>query len=191
MTTLASRLLIADEHPAAAPRRLAPAEPAETASLLLAGGIALALAGVLDIGLLFTGARFGDAEWELGTIAQALNAMPLLTLGAVLLALGLRLRGGAPILPRLLGALHLLVGAVILASLLLFALDVPVALGGVLKAAAAAEGARQQAALVALGALKRVIAKAVVLGVSYCVTWGFLGVRLWRSARIVRAAGSE
>ena len=190
MTTLASRLLIADEHPAAAAQRLPPAQPAETATVLLAGGIALGLAGALDVGLLFTGARFGDGDWELGTIAQAFNAMPLLTLGAVLLALGLRLRGGSPILPRLLGTGYLLLSAALLAMLLLLALDIPVALGAIGKVASAAEGARQQAALTALGALKRVIAKAVVLGGCYCATWGFLGVRLWRSARIVRTTSS-
>lgn len=67
---------------------LPPPSLSDLAPLLIAAGAVLAVAGWVDVGLFYRPLRFGDAEWEFGTIAQTFDAMPLATLGLVLLALG-------------------------------------------------------------------------------------------------------
>ncbi len=159
---------------------LSPSSLAELAPLLMAVGFALAVAGWVDVGLFYYPSRFGSAEWEFGTIAQTLDAMPLPTLGLALLALGIRARGGRVVWTRGLAAVFALVGLLSLAGLVLFALDIPLALKAMQRAAQQAKNG--QAAIVSSG-LKRGMAKVIAFSVCYALAYGWMAVTMWRVRR--------
>ncbi len=150
------------------------------APLLIAGGLVLAVAGWVDIGLFYLPPRFGSPEWEFATIAQSLDAMPLATLGLVLLALGIRARGGSVVWTWGVAVVLAIVGLLCLAALVLFAFDVPLALKAVQRAAAQGNNAR--AALVSSG-LKRGVVKAMIFAVCYGLAYGWMAVTMWRVRR--------
>jgi hypothetical protein len=77
----------------AAPGALMPTSAARAWQILVVVGVALAVIGWVDVALLWIPLRFGIREWEFGVIAQSLQAMPLGTLGLVLLAAGGTARG--------------------------------------------------------------------------------------------------
>src|SRR5947207_11355688 len=87
-----SRVLVRDE----VERRNRPSGPVppssvrDLAPLLIIGGLVLSLAGWVDVLLFYWPQRFGESEWEFGVISQTIDALPLPTLGLVLLALALR-----------------------------------------------------------------------------------------------------
>src|SRR5688500_13563574 len=106
---------------------LPPSDFKAAAPLLVAVGLAVSIVGGGDVMLFFWPPRFGDNEWEFGTIAQTVDALPLPTMGMLLLALAARAVGGSPLWSRGLAVAFLvaLVGLLVLGGL--FLLDVPVA----------------------------------------------------------------
>jgi hypothetical protein len=175
-----AHVLVADE----AGRRegIAPLPPSDVhglAPILILAGLLFALAGSVDVLLFYYPPRFGDAEWEFGIIAQTFDAMPLPTLGLVLLALGIRARGGSVGWSRSLAVAAAMCALLCLAALVLFALDIPLALRAMARAAAQAN---QQSAVMASG-LKRVMAKVILFAACYGLAFGWLAVTLWRVPR--------
>ena len=162
---------------------LPPASLHVVSPVLLAVGVVLTIAGLVDVGLFYWPMRFGDSEWEFGIIAQTFDAMPLPTIGLVLVAVGLWARGGRPLWCRIM-AIIFLVGAVKLAVLsVIFMLDVPVALKALARVAATAQqrGATPNPAVAA--GLYRGIAKAAVFAVTYVIGYATIGIAMWRGVR--------
>lgn len=167
---------------------LPPATLAGVAPILLAAGVVLAIAGLTDVGLFYWPMRFGDAEWEFGVVAQTFDALPLPTLGLVLVAIGLLARGGRRRWGRVASLVFFGAGACLAVLAVLFLLDVPLALAALGRSGAAmrARGLAPNPALA--GGLYRSIGKAVGLAATYVAGYATIGVRLWRGPRIARPA---
>ena len=140
----------------------------------MAIGLAMAIAGWLDIALAWVPPRFGSREWEFATISRTFDGMALGSLGLSLFGVGLVLRQYR----RLLALTAVLTGAltlVLLALAGLYLLNVPVAF----------QSAEDQILLllkVAVGRTSTFIL--VYLGLYGWLTWFF-----WRHSRGARAAG--
>jgi len=157
-----------------------PATPASLAPLLIAAGLALSIAGWLDVVLFYWPPHFGDKGWEFGTVAQTMDALPLPTLAAVLLSLGLRGAAARRHLTRPM-ALALVAVAIGCAGLLsIFIRDFDAAYAAMTRAARAAveQGGAPNPYL--SSDLKRGIGKTLVLGATYMLTYGWLGWQMWR-----------
>lgn len=162
---------------------LPPASLHVVAPILLAVGVVLTIAGLVDVGLFYWPLRFGDSEWEFGIIAQTFDAMPLPTIGLALVAIGLWARGGRALWCRLMAIVFLLVAVKLAVLSVIFLLDVPVALKALARLAATAQqrGATPNPA-VASG-LHRAIAKAAVFAATYVIGYATIGVSMWRGVR--------
>jgi hypothetical protein len=174
-------ILVADE----AGRRkgfsfLPPSDVQSLAPILIVAGLLLAIAGWLDVGLFYYPSRFGQPDWEFGTIAHSFDAMPLPTLGLILLALGTRARGGAIVWSRGLAVILAVVALLCVAGLVVFALDIPLALKTMQRAASQANN--PQAALISSG-LKRGMAKVILFAVCYATAYGWLAIKMWSVPR--------
>lgn len=132
-------------------------------AILLFTGIAVTVVGWFDLGLLWYPIRFGNVEWEFGTISAHLNGMPLGTVGFGLVAAALvaQHRSTRPLawVAGLIVASHLAIGAIYL-------LDVPVALKG--------------SAPQVIPMLKKGMLKAGVYLLVYLAFYTVLAIRLWR-----------
>jgi hypothetical protein len=137
--------------------------------IILIVGIAAAIVGITDVGLLFFPARWASLEWEFGTISATIEGLPLCTLGLGLIAAAMVAQGYA-LGRRLLGPLLLVVGLFVVALLVIFALDVPVALRS------------SEPALRAV--LRKQILKTALMGVSYVFAYSVLGVWTWRRSNL-------
>jgi hypothetical protein len=89
--------------------------------------LALALAGLGDWVLAWIPMRFGNVEWEFATITSTMAGLPLITLGIAGLA-GSAVARGVRWQVRVVAILVLIWAAVVLGVLLVFLLDVPIAL---------------------------------------------------------------
>jgi hypothetical protein len=130
--------------------------------------LVLALAGIGDWILAWIPLRFGATEWEFGTIVSTFAGLPLVTMGfagmlASAMARGIRWQLVA------LGVLVLLWGGMIVAALLVFMLDVPIALSAV-------QGPAH------LGIVKAT-AKTTMLGVLFGVVYFVVGIAALRRSR--------
>lgn len=161
-------------------RALPPSSVAGLAPLLIVAGLLLAVAGGVAVGLFYVSPQFGSAQWEIGTIAQTFDALPLPTLGLVLLALGVRARGGSMFWARAVAVVFAVAAALCLAAMLLFVLDIPVALQAVQRAG---EANSQSAVSGASAGLKRAIGKALLFGVCYAASYAWIAVMMWRVPR--------
>lgn len=159
-------------------RKSSPTAPslATLASILLIGGLALGLAGALDLGFYFVPTHFGDNEWEFGTIIQFFDALPVVTMAMLLLAMGLRLREGQRLM-RVFAVLSGLVALVMLAFLLLFALDVPVALAALKHPRAGGAPASD----VVISGIKRGTFKTFLEGAGYLAAYLGLTIVMWKA----------
>jgi hypothetical protein len=152
----------------------------DLAPLLIAAGTVLAVAGWVDVALFYYPSQFSSPEWEFGTIAQTFDAMPLPTLGLLLIALGIRARGGSVLWSRSMAVVLAIVALLCIAALLLFAMDVPLALKAMKSAGGQADP--QQAALISSG-LKRGMAKVILFSVCYATAFAWMAVIMWRVRR--------
>jgi hypothetical protein len=112
--------------------------------------------------------QWGSLEWEFVAISQALSALPLVTVGLLLIVfgtIGLRRRAGV----RVVGVLMLLFALVVLASYAVFLLVVPPALKLVTQAAPR------------VGVMK-VVAKTSLLAAGFTVLYLVAGVACLRGA---------
>ena len=90
----------------------------------------LALAGLGDWAIALTPARLGSPEWEFGTITATFSGLPLVTMGFAGL-LGAALARGIRWQIITIASLILFFALVIIGALIIFLLDVPLALGSV------------------------------------------------------------
>jgi hypothetical protein len=127
---MAERVLVA-EKPAGSAQKAVLAPSSDAALWVLSWvGWLLGLAGWADVVLLWVPLHMGRPEWEFGTASATFDALPLATLGiGVLLAASLA-RGWKKAAVVGAGA-SLVVALVLLAVLVLFVLDVPMAWKGV------------------------------------------------------------
>ncbi len=155
--------MIFERAPAARPARRDALTP-----VLAPLGLAFLLVGGADIALTWYPLRIGSVEWELGTIMQTLNGLPVFALGLVLLAAWAMARARRWTLVALAGGM-ILAALAIMAMAGLLALSVPVALHAV-----------QDPGV--LSGLKKAAAKAAVQIVAFTILFLWVAVRTLRRA---------
>ena len=126
------------------------------------------LAGAADWVLAWIPLRLGNTEWEFATIVSTFSGLPLVTLGFAGL-LGSAVARGVRWQLIVLGSVVLLWGLMLVGALLVFLLDVPIALRAV-------QGPAH------LGIMKAT-AKTVTLGVLFSVVYLVMGVQALRRSR--------
>ena len=124
--------------------------------------------GLGDIALSWVPPGFGNWQWEFGTVAGTFAGLPLTSIGLASLLAPAMAQGKRRVL-AVLSVVFLALGLLVLGSLVLFSLDIPLALR-------AAQGP------VAIG-IKKAIAKTVMLGVGFALLYlsaGWAAFRQWR-----------
>ncbi len=118
-------------------RHALPAAPSVPAAWKYIGwfGLLLAVVGLFDAGLHWYPLAFNSPEWEFGTVAVSMGALPLPTIGLAAL-LGSFLARGVRWGVVTMSIVLLVLGLAVLAAYLLFLLDVPLALRATTGAAA-------------------------------------------------------
>lgn len=149
---------------------LPPSDVRQLAPLLLVSGVLLTIIGTTDMALLWIPPRFGDAEWEFGTIGQTMDSLPAPTIGLALLAAGVCGLGGSRKAAKFTAFLLALVSLMMLAMTALFTLDIGTAMQA-LRGPTPPPG------------LKRAIAKTLIFGLCYTSAFAVLAVLVWRRAR--------
>ena len=133
--------------------------------------LVLTLAGVGDWVLAWVPLRLGNPEWEFGTIVASFSGLPLVAIGFAGL-LGSAWARGIHWQVRTVGWVVLVWAVMIAGALVVFFLDVPLAL-------AAAQGP------IRLGIVKATV-KTVALGVLFSVAFVVIGVAALRRPRSVQ-----
>lgn len=129
--------------------------------------LVLALAGVSDWIIAWVPVRLGNPEWEFGTIVASIAGLPLIGIGfAGLLASGIA--RGAKSQTIVVASAALLLAVLLLGALVVFALDVPLALSSV-------QG-------VARLGIQKAIVKTTIVGLLFLVAFGVSGVAALRFA---------
>jgi len=123
-------------------------------------GLLLAVIASVDVVLRWFPTAFRSPEWEFGTVAMTFASLPLVTVGLVA-GLGSAMARGERMTAAVLAAVFCVMSVFVVAALLLFASDVPVALSA-LKNNMPIEAARE---------VKRTIARSVVMGVGFAVIY--------------------
>jgi len=150
------------------PRPL-PSAPGTAWSFLGLTGAAFFLIGSANQLLAFVPVRIGSPEWEFGTVSAYLDAMPLPALGATLFAAaGMAL--GKRWMVRTSSVVLVVMSALILALLVLYATDIPVALRSISDPAI-------------LFGLKKAIVKSLGQGLGYPVILLVLAFKAWRHSK--------
>lgn len=123
-------------------------------------GLLLAAIASVDIVLRWIPTSFRSPEWEFGTVAMTFGSLPLVTLGLVA-GLGSAMARGERRTVSVLSAIYCVMAVFVVAALLLFGSDVPVALSA-LKNNMPVEAARE---------VKRTIARTLAMGVGFAVIY--------------------
>ena len=134
-------------------------------------GAMLGVVGWIDLGLLYVPQRFGNAQWEFGTISATFNALPLATLSTAALVTASLFAGWR----RWVGVLTMFVGLVTLLLVgltALYVLDIPVLL----------QGATPEIRPILLKSIAKTSAFALV----YVAAYVWLGLACWRTLRTTR-----
>jgi len=137
-----------------------------SAGLLGIAGVALALAGLLDVVLAWYPLGIGNPEWEFGTISGTLNSLPLLMVGLVVMLASAH-ENGHVVRVRVVSGLFALLTFFVLASAILYAMDIPLALKAVQNPLARA-------------GLTKAIVKAFGLIIVYTAVFSWIAVASWR-----------
>lgn len=145
---------------------LPPSDIHAVAPLFIVGGLILAVAGWVDAGLFWLPLHFGNADWEIGTIGQTVDALPLGTISLLLLATGLRARGGSRTWPRALAVVFGVLGLTLAGCVAIFLLDLP----QILSAANTPGGT----------GIMRAAVKVILFGVTYTVGYLLAAIFMWR-----------
>lgn len=93
-------------------------------------GVAFAVLGFTDVLLLWYPLRIGRPDWEFATVSGSFDALPLATIGLLLVVARLH-AGGSPLSRRLVGTGLILVVLALCAAFILFALSFATGLGQV------------------------------------------------------------
>jgi hypothetical protein len=136
-------------------------------------GFALFVVGGTDFLLAWFPARFGNPEWEFGTITAALNGMPVPLMGLSLLLLS-ALESESVVWARIFSVLLLVWGVVLVGMAVIYGLTIPLAAKGF------------EVPNIGTG-LKRAIGKSLVQLVVYPAAMVWMGVRGLRLARSVNS----
>ena len=167
-------MLVASVDPAVVAAANSAADPRDASrawSVLALVGAAFLLSGLADLALAWLPPRFGDIEWEFGTVSSTLNNLAVPSLGLALVAakaLATRLRA----LARIAGAVALVLLLCVVCMAALYGLTLPVVLRTVQLPAADA-------------ALRGAAIKAAAGMLAYSL---FFGGCAWVSLRAPRAA---
>ncbi len=139
---------------------------------LVAGlGLIAAVVGWTDVTMVFIPWGYGSPEWEFGSISAAVDGLPLGTLGFGLFAAG-AIEMGWRIPARIATVFAWLVAAAVIGALVIFALDVPLALRAMNPA--------QKPALI------RAIIKTGLFCLSYIVFYVGFGIAIHRRQGAIR-----
>jgi len=125
MTTSAPQILVRKDRAGLNPLPVAAPQTAWRYGGWL--GLVLAVVGGVDIALRWYPLAFRSPEWEFGTIGITVAALPLFSIGLVLL-LAASLARASRVGALVLAVVFSLVAVLLLAILMLFLLDVPLAL---------------------------------------------------------------
>lgn len=153
--------------------------PRGVVRLLSVAGATLAVAGIGDLALFLWPPRFGDPEWEFGTVAHLIDALPLPTMSLLLLglaAVGTRRGRGWP---RVISVGLTIAVCALVVLLALFLLDIPVALRAL--AVVAAHGRPPDPSI--HPGLARVVGKTCAFGGAYVIGWTAMARILWVGTR--------
>jgi hypothetical protein len=123
-------------------------------------GVVLAVIAGFDIILRWYPTSFRSPEWEFGTIAMTFASLPLVTVGLVA-GLASAMARGVRVSTTVMSAIFCMIALFVIASLLLFASDAPLALRAI----------ANQNNIAATLEMKRTIARALVMGVGYAVIY--------------------
>jgi peptidoglycan/LPS O-acetylase OafA/YrhL len=164
---------------------------ADVAPMLLFAGCLLAIVGWVDVALLYWPQQFGDPQWEFGIIATTYDTLAMALMGMLLVGVGLRARGSPPLLVKAFGVACVLVALFCLALLVIFTLDIPLAVNAMHGNLPGAQGAAARPSPVVIAGIKRGIAKAVLYGLGYGTTFTAMGIMLWRGAGLTEPARSD
>jgi hypothetical protein len=132
-------------------------------------GFALFVVGGTDLLLSWFPARFGNPEWEFGTITAALNSMPAPLMGLTLLLVA-ALQSESVVWARILSVVMLVWAVALVGLAVIYGLTIPLAAKGF------------DVPNIGLG-LKRAIGKSLVQLVVYPVAMLWLGIRGLKLAR--------
>ena len=147
-------------------------EPALLWVVIAWTGLALAVVGWTDMALLWYPLLFGTPEWEFATISACYDAMPVGTVGLILMVAGAIGRGWRGV-TRTLAVVSFCIALGLVAVSVVYLLDVPLALKGI--------------APPVKYVLKKAMLKAGVSAAAYTVLYAWLAWFLWRSTRLVKA----
>jgi uncharacterized membrane protein YidH (DUF202 family) len=139
-------------------------------SLFVTIGAALALVGLVDLGLLWFPMQLGTAGWEFAAVSRTFTNAPMTMMGLVLVAVGLVRRGTGAVMMRRVAMLFALLSFVLVAMGMLFGLAAPAVLS-------------QASGEAAVSALKRAMLKNGVEIVVYPITLLVLAAVLWNAVR--------
>ena len=124
-------------------------------------GLVLAVVAGFDIALRWYPLSLRSPEWEFGTVAMTFASLPLVTVGLVA-GLASAMARGARVGTAVMAGIFCMMALFVVAAMLLFVSDVPLALSAV---------ASQNAPAAAMLEMKRTIARSVVMGVGYVVIY--------------------
>jgi hypothetical protein len=133
-------------------------------------GAALIVMGLTDVFLAWYPTAFGRPEWEFGAITSSLNGFALPTLGMFFVLVGAVARKQR-VLARIVSLTMFLFAGVIIILGIIYLTVVPLALSSVASNA------------VVLSGMKKAVAKAAVLSVTYVGLFVVGGTIAWRSRR--------
>lgn len=126
-------------------------------------GLAFFLIGALDLAMGWLPLRFGNPEWEFGTVSRTFDNLPITALGLTLLLASAAARGVDWAI-RATGLIALLLALFLFAGFVIYLLDVPVAFRAVGESAARS-------------GLKRAVTKALVQGLLYPIVLAAVGIK--------------
>jgi hypothetical protein len=136
-------------------------------------GFALFVVGGTDFLLSWFPARFGNPEWEFGTITASLNGVPVPLMGLTLLLVAV-LESESAAWARILSVLMLVWAVALVGLAVIYGLTIPLAAKGF------------EVPNIGLG-LKRAIGKSLVQLVVYPVIMAWMGIRGLKLARSVNS----
>jgi len=124
-------------------------------------GLVLAVIASVDILSRWYPTHFRSPEWEFGTVSMTFASLPLVTMGLIA-GLASAMARGERTSVSVLAAVFCVMSVFVVAALLLFGSDVPLALGALKTNNVSIEAARE---------MKRTIARSVVMGVGFAVIY--------------------